>query len=186
MEIRPTSIPGCLELLPPLRSDARGWFLKIFNRNLFAQHGMATQYAEDYCTLSHPGVIRGMHFQTPPHQHDKLVCCLSGSVFDVILDLRRGSRTFGQHTHLELSAARANMVYIPAGLAHGFCCVDVPSLLLYKVTSVYSPTCDAGVRWDSAGIAWPISQPIISARDVALPPLSVFSTPFTYVQKGAL
>ncbi|MBT0653785.1 dTDP-4-dehydrorhamnose 3,5-epimerase [Geomobilimonas luticola] len=180
MDIRETAIPGCYELTPPVFRDERGLFVKTFHEEVFARHNLATRYAEEYYSLSGANVLRGLHFQLPPKDHVKLVTCVAGEVFDVVLDLRADSPTYGRFETFSLSDGRANMLYIPAGLAHGFCVTAAPALMLYKVTSVYSPEHDAGIRWDSAGIPWPIDRPVVSARDAGFVPLSAFESPFRY------
>lgn len=180
MRISPTAIPGCLHLAPDLRADERGSFVKTFRADLFQEHGMATMFAEEYYSLSKRNVIRGLHFQLPPHEHAKLVYCVQGAVLDVALDLRRGSPTYGQHLCFELSAQNGHMLYLPPGLAHGFCTLGEEAVMLYKVTSAYAPQHDSGVRWDSAGIAWPAAAPVLSARDQGFAGLAEFDSPFVY------
>lgn len=187
MRILPTAIPGCFQLVPDIRSDERGSFVKTFRADLFRQHGMATAYAEEYYSLSQRNVVRGLHFQLPPHEHAKLVYCVQGAVLDAALDLRRGSPTFGQHLTFELSAQNGHMLYLPAGLAHGFCTLGEQAVMMYKVTSEYAPQHDSGVRWDTAGIAWPEEiqrAPVLSARDQGFAALADFDSPFVY-REGA-
>ena len=180
MRIEKTSIPGCFELFPSVLKDERGHFVKTFHHDVFAGHGLATNYAEEYYTYSHRGVLRGLHFQVPPREHVKLVTCVVGTVVDAVVDLRVGSPMYGRHLTFELSAEKANMLYLPAGLAHGFYVQSANALLLYKVTSVYAPEQDAGLLWNSAGIPWPSDSPIISKRDGTFPRLVDFQSPFVY------
>lgn len=187
MRILPTAIPGCFHVQPELRADERGSFVKTFREDLFRAHGMATSFAEEYYSLSKPGVVRGLHFQLPPHEHAKLVYCVQGAVLDAALDLRRGSPTYGRHLAFELSAANGHMLYLPAGLAHGFCTLGEPAVMMYKVTSAYAPQHDSGIRWDSAGIAWPEEvrrAPLLSARDQGFATLAEFDSPFAYREKA--
>lgn len=179
-ELVPGKLPGCVELQPKAFSDARGRFVKVFHEQAFRDHGLHTDFAEEYYSVSHRHVIRGLHFQTPPHDHVKLVYCVQGEVLDVVLDLRVGSPTYGQHARFRLSADQANSIYIPKGMAHGFCAVSDEAIMVYKVSSVYAPHNDAGVRWDSAGIDWPTASPIISERDAGFAGLGQFDSPFTY------
>ena len=179
-ELKHLLLPGAWEVLPVVRGDARGRFVKTFHSDAFREKGLATDYREQYYSVSQRGVLRGMHFQTPPHDHAKLVTCLSGRVLDAALDLRKGSPTYGRHHLLELDAERANMAYLPSGLAHGFLVLSEAALVLYNVTSVYAPESDTGVRWDSAGIDWPLGEPVLSPRDRELPSLSQFQSPFSY------
>jgi dTDP-4-dehydrorhamnose 3,5-epimerase len=183
-EVRPTEIPGCFEIGTAVLRDHRGIFVKTFHQDLFAQHGLETRFAEEYYSYSGPGVLRGLHFQLPPHEHVKLVYCVQGEVLDVVVDLRVGSPTFGKHHCVTLSSEKANMLYIPAGLAHGFYVNSPHALMMYKVTSVYSPAHDAGVHWNSAGIPWHDPNPVISDRDNAFAPLTAFQSPFRF-QEGS-
>lgn len=180
MKIVATAIPGCYQIVTDIRRDERGSFVKVFHEDIFREHGLATDFREEYYSTSRRGVIRGLHFQTPPHDHAKLVYCTHGAVMDVALDLRKGSPMYGQHITLELSAENGHMLYLPAGLAHGFCSLSEQSLMVYKVTTTYAPHNDGGVRWDSAGIAWPVQDPIMSPRDGTFPTLGAFDSPFAY------
>jgi len=179
-ELIATAIPGCHEIRTRRLDDSRGRFVKIFNREAFATVGLATDFAEEYYSVSHRGVIRGLHFQTPPMDHAKLVYCVAGRVQDAVVDLRVGSPGQGRHLVVELSAEAGNMLYIPSGLAHGFCVLSESATLVYKVTSVYSPDHDAGIQWDSAGIPWAERKPILSGRDRSHPALADYSSPFVY------
>ncbi len=174
-----TRISGCFELRPTVVDDRRGFFAKIFHRPLWEEFGLCTDFAEEYVTRSVPGTLRGLHFQTPPMDHHKVVTCLRGRAWDVAVDLRTDSPTYGEHVSVHLSDSLANALYLPAGVAHGFCVTGAEALLYYKVSTVYSPEHDAGIHWDSAGIRWPISDPILSDRDKQLPPLAGFKSPFT-------
>lgn len=178
MRINETILPGCFELIPERRQDARGYFAKIFNADQFAAHGLETDYPEEYYTYSKKGVIRGLHFQEPPMDLAKLVFCFEGAVLDVLLDLRVDSPTYGKHAAIELSAEAGNALYIPHGIAHGFQVTSDEALLLYKVSKVYSPAHDSGVLWNSAGIAWPIADPILSDRDLSFKRLADYASPF--------
>lgn len=180
LEMRTTSIPGCFEIYPHVISDDRGHFVKVFHAELFAAHGLETVYVEEYYSVSRYGVIRGLHFQTPPMDHAKLVYCVEGRVQDVALDLRRGSPSYGCCQVFELSAEQANMIYLPQGIAHGFCALSDTATLVYKVSTTYSAEHDAGVLWNSADIPWLVADPILSARDRAHPPLADFISPFVY------
>ena len=180
MRVEHTAIPGCYQLFPPVHKDNRGSFVKTFRKDVFASHGLVTEFAEEYYSISRKGVLRGMHFQTPPHDHFKLVYCLTGRVLDAIVDLRVGSPTYRQSETIELSAELGNMLYIAPGMAHGFYALTDEVVMQYKVTTVYAPEHDGGIRWDSAGIAWPGSDPILSVRDCSFPSLAEFQSPFRY------
>ena len=180
LKLKNTRIPGCFELQVRRVKDERGVFVKAYHRESFAKLGLRTDWVEQYYSISEPCVVRGLHFQTPPHEHAKLVFCTAGKVIDIGLDLRRGSPTYGEHVSVELSADQANMLYLPPGLAHGFSTLDQPATLVYNVTSLYHPQSDTGIQWDSAGIDWPHSNPQLSERDQGFMPLTAFDSPFEF------
>lgn len=172
--------PGA-SLLPVFhQADNRGDFRKIFDSAQWERLGAQTSVEEIYMTTSVTGVIRGMHLQLPPHDHVKLVSCLQGRVLDVLVDLRSGSPMHGRFETLELSAAKPRVLRIPRGVAHGFCVIDGPATLLYAVSSRHAPEHDAGIRWDSFGLCWPLVRPVISDRDATLPTLAEFQSPFRF------
>ena len=173
-----SNLVGCFELQPKAFEDARGRFVKVFHEHEFAAQGLEHNFAEEYYSISYKNVIRGMHFQLPPMDHVKMVYCVEGEVIDAVVDLRIDSPTYGQYALFELSASKANSIYIPKGMAHGFCARSDQAVMVYKVSSVYSPEHDAGVLWNSVGIPWLIEQPCISDRDKSLPALSDFKSPF--------
>lgn len=178
--ISATNIPGCLEIRPVIHEDTRGRFVKVFQCEAFAAKGLCTDFREEFYSVSLRGVIRGLHFQSPPADHDKLVYCVDGIVQDVVLDLRKGSPTYGRHTLVQISAQEGNMIYIPRGLAHGFCVLSKVATLVYKTSTTHSPEHDGGVLWNSAGVPWAESNPIVSDRDRMHPALTTFQSPFTY------
>lgn len=178
MEFIPTALEGCYQVSPLFVQDERGTFVKTFHSERFSVLGLPTEWREEYYSRSRKGVIRGMHFQTPPHDHEKLVYCMLGQVLDVILDLRLNSATYGRHIAVELDAARGQGLMIPKGMAHGFLSLTEDALMAYKVTSVYAPENDAGIRWDSFGCDWGIDHPILSTRDCAHPKYLDFDSPF--------
>ena len=173
-----TPFEGCFELLPIVRKDSRGSFVKTFHIDAFVELGLETDFKEEYHSESVKNVLRGMHFQTPPADHVKLVSCTAGAVKDVVVDLRKNSATFGKHCVFELTAEKNNMLYIPKGLAHGFLTLSERATMVYKVTSVYSPEHDKGVLWSSCGIDWQCDTPILSERDKKHPSLAEFDSPF--------
>lgn len=180
MKLLPTPFKGCFEVRPFFAEDARGTFVKTFHATQFVEAGLPTDWREEYYSLSHKNVIRGMHFQTPPHDHEKLVYCMQGRVLDVVVDLRRSEPTYGQHIAIELDAVRGHGLFIPKGMAHGFLALSDEALMAYKVTSTYAPANDAGIRWDSFGCAWAgVASPTISERDRLHPPLGEFDSPFS-------
>jgi len=177
-EFGDTPFEGLRTVRPSLRPDERGWFLKLFHAPSFQAAGLTTKFEEQYCSSSRRGVLRGMHFQTPPHDHAKLVYCLEGLVLDVALDLRRGSATYGRSFAVELDGVRGDGVYLPRGFAHGFLTLSETALLSYHVETAYAPEHDAGVRWDSFGFNWPEPGPLLSPRDRTFPAMPAFDTPF--------
>lgn len=179
MRFEKSIIAGCFNIIPDVRRDDRGSFVKTFHKGIFIDQGLEHTFAEEYYSVSRQGVLRGLHFQRPPHHHTKLVYCISGHVMDAVVDLRRDSPTYGQHAVFELSADTANILYIPPGLAHGFYTLSDKATLVYKVTTVYAPEHDTGIRWDSAGVPWPDGKPLLSPRDQTFPILDEFDSPFT-------
>lgn len=179
-DLRSTEIPGCYEIQPRIVDDARGRFVKVFHRNAFAALGLEVDFAEEYYSVSRQGVIRGMHFQTPPMEHVKMVYCVQGEVFDAVVDLRLGSPSYRQTATFNLSAKKGNCIYIPKGLAHGFCATSEPTTLVYKVSTVYSPEHDTGILWNSVDINWPLHTPVLSDRDRGFIRLADFKSPFVY------
>ena len=175
--LKPSKLAGCFELQPKVVEDARGRFVKVFHAEAFASAGLPTEFAEEFYSVSEKNVIRGMHFQLPPMDHVKMVNCIVGEVLDVVVDLRVGSPTYGQFELFELSAAKANSLYIPKGMAHGFCARS-KAVMLYNVGTVYSPAHDVGLLWSSMGIPWPTEQPVLSKRDTLFPTLDDFISPF--------
>ena len=158
--------------------DARGSFVKPFHRPSLAEIGINFEVAEFFYSFSIRGALRGMHFQVPPNDHDKIVCCMDGSVLDVVVDLRRSSPTFGRSVAFDLDCRGPAIVFIPRGCAHGFLTRSETATLAYLVSTAHTPTDDRGVRWDSLGFAWPDAAPIVSDRDKSFPALSEFETPF--------
>ncbi|UOF88815.1 dTDP-4-dehydrorhamnose 3,5-epimerase [Fodinisporobacter ferrooxydans] len=180
MQLHKTRIPGCFTIQPLLFKDERGVFVKTFRSDVFAENHLETHFPEQYYSISRQGVLRGLHFQIPPREHTKLVYCVSGKVMDVIVDLRRGSPAFGNFEVFELSAEEGNMIYIPPGLAHGFYVTSERAILVYNVSSLYSPEHDCGIHWRSIDLPWPNQNPILSERDGAFPHVSNFSSPFSF------
>ena len=173
-----TPLEGCFELQPIVRGDNRGTFVKTFHADTFAELGLATNFKEMLYSTSMKNVLRGMHFQTPLADHVKLVYCIEGAVKDVVVDLRKNSATFGKHFAVNLNSEQANMLYIPKGLAHGFLTLSERAIMVYSLTTVYSPENDKGILWSSCGIDWQCDAPILSDRDKAHPTLAEFNSPF--------
>ena len=184
LEKRETAIPGCFELVPRKTEDERGCFVKTFHRNDFESLGLETEWREEYYSVSRKGVLRGLHFQLPPHDHVKLVYCTSGEVLDAVVDLRVGSPMYGRHVLFQLNAPQANMIYIPRGCAHGFYTVSDTATMMYKVSTVYAPEADGGVLWNSLGIPWPDRNPVISKRDTEFAPFAEFKSLFQFQKEN--
>lgn len=180
MYMNKTSIEGCFEIIPTSNKDERGRFIKTLYAPFFKANQLEYNFKEQYYSISTKRVLRGLHFQLPPKEHTKLVCCVSGTVMDVVVDIRKGSPTYGKYEILKLESDKANMIYIPPGLAHGFYVLSNQAIVLCHMTSVFSLEHDSGIRWDSLSIPWPEDNPILSKKDRELPVLSDFSSPFTF------
>ena len=172
-------------IVPSRHGDARGWFVESFSQRRFADLGIADQFVQDNHSYSAArGTLRGIHFQTPPHAQAKLVRCLAGAIWDVAVDLRAGSPTYGRWCGLELTAAGGEQLYIPTGFGHGFVTLTDDAEVAYKASDYYAPECDAGLAWDDPdmAIAWPDCGvvPILSDKDRALPRLADWASPFAY------
>ena len=180
MKIISTKISGCYEIFPIIHKDFRGVFVKTFHHPTFKKFGLNTIFKEEYYSTSYKNVIRGLHLQLPPHDHVKLIYCISGIVKDVVVDLRLGSPTYGKHLSINLSSEIGNMVYIPKGMAHGFCVLSKTSTLVYKTSTIHHPNKDTGIKWNSAKISWPNKSKIISERDKFFLTLKEFNSPFRF------
>ena len=178
MQIEQTSLPGVVILTPARFGDARGFFSETWSRRRLAEAGIDIDFVQDNHSVSaKAGTLRGLHFQSPPHAQTKLVRCGRGALFDVAVDIRQGSLTFGQWFGLELSAENKKQVWIPAGLAHGFLVTSESAEFLYKTTDYYHPEFERSLLWsDSAiGIDWPLhllaASPLLAAKDAQAPTL---------------
>ena len=162
--------------------DHRGYFGETYSRHRYADMGIDVEFVQDNHSLSHAvATLRGLHFQAPPHAQGKLVRCGRGAIFDVAVDIRRGSPTYGQWEGYELSAENGHQLYVPIGFAHGFVTLEPDSEIVYKCTDYYAPETEGAVRWDSCGIKWPLSgDPILSDKDIIAPALADFDSPFVY------
>ena len=178
MKITSTNIPGLVVLTPNIFEDTRGIFVKTFHAGVFQELGLPFTPREEFYSCSRKDVLRGMHFQLPGAAHDKLVFPVAGSVLDVVLDLRKSSPGFSTYYVKQLDAVRREMLFIPAGCAHGFLSLVDHSLMFYQTSTTHSPAHDAGVRWDSFGYRWPVANPIVSERDQRFPGLAGFASPF--------
>ena len=178
MKVIETPLKGCYEILPKIFEDSRGRLVKIFHNELFLEHNFEAEFAEEYYSTSKLNVIRGLHFQLPPHDHIKCVTCIRGRLFDVVIDLRKESKTYKQHFSIELDAEKGNMLYIPKGFAHGFCALTQDVIFLNKTSTVYNPESDSGIHWNSCNINWPVENPILSEKDRLMIDLNKFKSPF--------
>jgi dTDP-4-dehydrorhamnose 3,5-epimerase len=173
LNVLETSLPGVLILEPIAFEDQRGFFIETYNRGRFRELGIEDEFVQDNHSHSCSGVLRGLHFQEPNPQ-GKLVRCTLGSVFDVAVDIRRGSPTFGQWTGTELSEKNMRLFWVPPGFAHGFCVTSDAADLVYKCTALYDRQYDRGVAWNDPdlGIPWPIENPLLSEKDRLAPRLA--------------
>ena len=170
-------------ITPATYDDERGFFSEVYNRRVFARHGIDLVFVQDNCSFSQQkGTIRGLHFQLPPYAQHKLVRVSHGSIFDVAVDLRFGSPTYGQHVTVTLSTSKGNQMLVPVGFAHGFCTLEDETEVVYKVSEFYEPAYDSGIFWadPDLGIEWPTAADaaILSAKDRALPPFNRSSPVF--------
>jgi dTDP-4-dehydrorhamnose 3,5-epimerase len=180
MQFVRTDLPGIVVVEPDVRDDPRGWFFEVYQRQKFASAGLAADFVQDNQSHSIQGTLRGMHLQHP-HGQVKLVRVVRGEVFDAVVDVRRGSPTFGKAYWTVLSEANRRQLWIPTGFAHGFCVLSETADFAYKCSDFYSPADERGFRWDdpAVGIPWPVAAPILSAKDAQLPCLAdaVFELP---------
>jgi dTDP-4-dehydrorhamnose 3,5-epimerase len=172
LDIRETSLPGVLLIEPRVFGDDRGFFMETYRADVLREAGITDAFVQDNHSRSARGVLRGLHYQEPNAQ-GKLVRCTRGAIFDVAVDIRRGSPSFGRWFGLELSDANKRMLWIPPGFAHGFCALEDHSDLVYKCTTLYDAASDRSIFWNDPdiGIGWPIEEPILSAKDAAAPRL---------------
>jgi dTDP-4-dehydrorhamnose 3,5-epimerase len=181
-EFQRLDIPDLILVKPRVFRDQRGFFLETYKQSDFSSHGISERFVQDNHSRSTRGVLRGLHYQKPPQAQGKLVRVIRGRVFDVAVDIRRGSPTYKQWTSAMLSEETAEMLYIPPGFAHGFCVLSDVADFAYKVTAEYASDLDAGIRWDDPeiGVEWPVAEPIVSAKDASLPLLDEADIEFEY------
>lgn len=185
MEINSLAIADVKILVPKRFGDERGFFSEVYNRRAMAEAGIDLDFVQDNHSLSAArGTVRGLHFQVPPFAQDKLVRVVRGSVFDVAVDIRRGSPTYGRHATAVVSARAWNQILVPAGFAHGLMTLEEDTEVVYKVTDYYAPDHDHGIRWNdpALGIEWPIGEDaaVLSEKDRRQPLLKDFDSPFEY------
>ncbi|MBD9526319.1 dTDP-4-dehydrorhamnose 3,5-epimerase [Paracoccus sp. PAR01] len=183
MQITRTSLSGVLILEPRRHGDARGFFSESWNRRTLLEAGLdLPEFVQDNHSLSAAvDTLRGLHFQSPPHAQGKLVRCGRGRLFDVAVDIRKGSPTYGQWLGEELSFENGRQLWIPAGFLHGFVTREPDTEICYKCTDHYAPECDGAVAWDSLGIDWGLTgAPLLSDKDAVAPGFAEFDSPFIY------
>lgn len=180
MEVIKTFIDGLLIINPKVFEDPRGYFFESYNQNVFQKNGITTQFLQDNQSLSHTGVLRGLHFQAPPHAQAKLVRVIKGAVLDVALDIRKNSSTYGKHIAIELTEENKTMFYIPEGFAHGFLTLRDDTIFSYKCSNVYNKESEGCVLWNDKdlNIDWKTGNPILSEKDLVGTPFNEFISPF--------
>jgi dTDP-4-dehydrorhamnose 3,5-epimerase len=181
MEFINTSLAGVILIKPDVHADRRGFFLESYTQSKFAANGISAVFVQDNHSLSaEKGVLRGLHFQTPPCAQSKLIRVTRGAIYDVVVDLRKSSSTYGKWLGFELSITNFKLLFIPAGFAHGFCTIDENTEVQYKVDQLYAPANDSGIRWNDPdiGITWPVSDPVLSKKDGELQFFRDFKSPF--------
>jgi len=172
-----------LVLSPARFGDHRGFFSESYSKQRMAEHGIDIEFVQDNHSLSAlVGTVRGLHFQSPPRAQDKLVRCGQGRLFDVAVDIRKGSPTFGQWVGEELSFENGKQLLVPKGFLHGFMTLEPDTEIIYKCSDYYAPECDGAVRWDRCGIGWPldVAAPVLSDKDKVAPLLADLDSPFVY------
>ncbi len=185
MQIDESTLPGVWILTPRRFGDARGWFEETWSARALAEAGFTRPFVQDNHAMSgRRGVVRGLHFQAPPHAQDKLLRCARGAVLDVAVDIRRGSPAFGRSVAVELSEENGRQLLVPRGFAHGYLTLTDRADVLYKVTGAYAPETEGGLLWSdpALGIDWPVAPEaaVVNARDAAWPALPELQSPFTY------
>ncbi|HYM30467.1 MAG TPA: dTDP-4-dehydrorhamnose 3,5-epimerase [Candidatus Cybelea sp.] len=185
MRISDTALPEIKLLQPARHKDDRGWFMESWNRKALAAHGITADFVQDNVALSNAkGTVRGLHFQLPPHAQGKLVRAAQGAIFDVAVDVRRGSPRYGRHASATLTAEGGEMLWVPAGFAHGYCTLTDRAEVAYKVTDYYAPSAERGIRWNDAvlAISWPVTErdAVVGERDAALPAFQNLAETFVY------
>ncbi|NBZ89055.1 dTDP-4-dehydrorhamnose 3,5-epimerase [Stagnihabitans tardus] len=186
MQIETTPLPDCVILTPARFGDARGWFSETWSARRLAEAGLPVDWVQDNHSFSAAvGTLRGLHFQRPPHAQDKLVRCTRGAIFDVAVDVRKGSPTYGKWFGIDLTPENGKQLLVPKGFLHGFVTRAPDTEVQYKCTDTYAPDCDGGIRWDdpAIGIDWGVTAPVLSAKDQVAPLLADWVSPFTWEPK---
>jgi dTDP-4-dehydrorhamnose 3,5-epimerase len=182
MDITTFDIQGPLLIKPRIFHDDRGYFYESYNAPVFNRNGISAVFVQDNQSSSLKNVLRGLHFQAPPFDQGKLVRVVKGAVYDVAVDIRKGSPTYGQHLKVELTEENKYMFWIPPGFAHGFLSLENDTLFLYKCTNVYDKQSEGGLLWNDPdlNIDWGVSEPLVSEKDMELSAWKNFNSPFTY------
>lgn len=181
MQIEQTALPGVVILTPARHGDHRGFFSESWNKARMEAAGITTEFVQDNHSLSEAtGTLRGLHFQAPPWGQAKLVRCGRGRLLDVAVDVRRGSPSYGQSVAVELSFESGKQLMIPEGFLHGFVTLEPMTEIIYKCSNYYNGAADGSVAWDSCGVDWGVTDPVLSAKDTGATPLSEFDTPFVW------
>jgi dTDP-4-dehydrorhamnose 3,5-epimerase len=180
MEVIETKIKGLLIIKPKVFADERGYFFESYNETTFKQKGINANFVQDNQSLSNTGVLRGLHFQSPPYDQGKLVRVINGAVLDIAVDIRKNSPTYGEHVSIELNEENKTMFYIPSGFAHGFLTLRDGTIFSYKCTNIYNKESEGTVLWNDTdlNINWNISNPILSEKDLIGTPFKDFTSPF--------
>ncbi|MEQ8360887.1 MAG: dTDP-4-dehydrorhamnose 3,5-epimerase [Cytophagales bacterium] len=170
MELKTTEFDGLVEILPTIIPDERGEFLEAYNKKTFKEIGLDINFVQDNLSVSRRGVLRGLHFQNDPNQQGKLVSVIKGKILDVVVDIRKDSKTFGKYKSFLIDDIQRKILYVPEGFAHGFLALE-NTILTYKCTSNYNRAAESGIIWNDPdlNIEWGIDDPIISAKDKLLP-----------------
>lgn len=180
MEVTNIFIDGPLVLQPKVFYDERGYFYESYNKQAFEKAGITADFVQDNQSLSQKGAVRGLHFQAAPFEQGKLVRVIQGAVYDVVVDVRKNSPTYGKHFGIELTAENFTMFWIPPGFAHGFSTLKDNTIFSYKCTNVYNKPSEGGLLWNDPQLAinWEVEQPIVSDKDKLLPTFDNFISPF--------
>ncbi|HEX8517140.1 MAG TPA: dTDP-4-dehydrorhamnose 3,5-epimerase [Bacteroidia bacterium] len=180
MQVIKTEIPGLLIIQPRIFQDNRGYFFESYHKRVLSEQGLTADFVQDNQSLSQKGVLRGLHFQAPPHAQGKLVCVIKGAVLDVAVDIRKDSPSYGKHVAVELNEKNKTMLWIPEGFAHGFLTLQDNTIFSYKCTNYYNKESEGSILWSDPEIAisWGSTSPVLSEKDIRGIPLKEFSTPF--------
>ena len=181
MKFEPQEIKEVILITPDVYGDERGFFLESYNRKIFWENGIKAEFVQDNHSKSEKNVLRGLHYQLKPQAQAKLVRVTAGEVFDVVVDIRKSSPTFGKWLGVNLSAKNKQMLYVPAGFAHGFLVLSQEAEFMYKCSNIYSPLYERGILWNDQklGIDWPLQNPLLSEKDKKLPVLTSAENNFT-------